>query len=117
MLQLVAGQGTWPGVRPQMLGVSGCHMFGGRRGFEHYIRGLLVSCHLATHSLGSSGLIGIVGRELLGEVAGGARILEVLVQVLTSMMVVLVYSFLSPWAMGLAHFADEDTDARRTKVT
>lgn len=38
---------------------------------------------LVTHptpSLGSSGFIGAVGRERLGEVAGGARVLEVFVQ-------------------------------------
>lgn len=70
-----------------------------------------------THSLGCSGLIGVVGQELLGEVAGGARILEVFVQVLTSMMMVLIYSFLSSWEMELVHFACEGIDAHRTNVT
>lgn len=49
---------------------------------------------------GILGLNWVVGRELLGEVAGGARILEVFVQSLTSVMVVLIYRALFPSPCG-----------------
>lgn len=51
-----------------------------------------------TPSLGSSGFMGAVGRELLGDGAGGAWILEVFVRGFTSRMVVLMYG-----ALFLAH--------------
>lgn len=49
---------------------------------------------------GILGLNWAVGRELLGEVAGGARILEVFVQSLTSVMVVLIDRALFPSRCG-----------------
>lgn len=77
--RVTGGGEARPGVRrPQPLGARGCHVVGGRRGCGRYIRGSLVSCH--PRAWGSWGLIEAVGREMLGELVGSARMLEVFVQ-------------------------------------
>ena len=82
------GGAARPGLRrPRPLGARGCHVVG-RRGCGSYIRGFLVSCRPRARR--TQGLIEAGGREMLGEVVGTARTLEVFVQSLTSMLVVLV---------------------------
>ena len=70
---------------------------------------------LSLRSLGSWGLIETVRREMLGEVASRAKILEVFVRCLTSTMAdlnyrVLFLSHIGKWK--LAHFAGDDARAQ-----
>ena len=73
--------------RPRPRGARGCHVVG-RRGVWELHPGL--SGVLSPPSPATQGLIEAGGREMLGEVVGTARTLEVFVQCLTSMLVVLV---------------------------
>lgn len=104
--RLVTGGGeARPGVRrPQAPGARGCHVFGGRRGVWAPHPGLTCGVTYPTPSLGSSGFMRVVGREPLGDGAGGAWILEVFVQGFTSRMAVLMYGapFLAHRGRGLS---------------